>query len=256
MSKPLSKTVYTNRFNAIRKYVNFRMSKNPTKSEKAKITRYFNAAKLYGVIGEPRPGVSVFSTKDAEKLAAAKEAAGMDGGFPGFKVAIFQNVTQGMRKVARKKDGKWVFFSEGEHRREEIYLFADFERYVGEFAQDPEAVAARVLKKIKSADVIRFLTGEWISKGYVSGDALLAEVGRFKAQYGESSRENAEDRYQNWLRGVIAVWFRAKGKKKGKGKTETERQKYFRGIRDEAGRRRQRDRIVAQFWDLLRGGEE
>lgn len=240
--KKASLSVYRRKYNAIRKYVKFRLSKNPTAAEKGKVTRYYDAAKIYGIVGEPRPGVYIYTTRSARYLEAAKAAAGMDPGFPAFRVAVFQNVSEGMRKVAVRKGGKITFQTVGRNRREEIYLFADFERYKGEFGINPEAVARRILRRVKSAHIIRFLTGEWITKSYVTAETMLAELGRIKATYGETGRENPLDQYQTWLRGIVAVWFRDPG----------ERKKYFGTIRTKAGRKRQRDRMVAQFWDLIR----
>lgn len=134
-------------------------------------------------------------------------AAGMEAGYPAFRVAIFDNVPENARIVARKRDGKNQFGVESKFRRERIFLFADYENYKGEFAKRPEKVAKRILRACKTAHTVRLMTGNWLSISSWRPDENLArEIVRFTRDYG-SDRRSDENTFDKWFRGIVAIWF-------------------------------------------------
>jgi hypothetical protein len=230
---------YASRYKAIRQYVNFKVSKNPTPAQKRMIAKYYDAAVQYELIGrDVSPSVFIYRTRSPKLLKIAKEAANQEPGFPAFKVAIFRDVPKGVAIRARKDDGEWHMKRESEYRRERIFLFKDYEKTPGEFALNPQAVMKRILRKCKTAHAIRFITGEWLSKSTRNADTAMAGLMKFINNYGSENRPKEGDQFQSWLRGVLAIWFT----------NQKDRTEYLRNMQDREERRKQRNKALKHRW--------
>lgn len=230
---------YASRYKAIRGYVNFRVSKNPTPTQKRMIAKYYDAAVKNGLVGrEVSPTVFIYRTRSPHLLKIAKEAANMEPGFPAWKVAIFRDVPEGVAIRARKEDGEWHMRRESKFRRERIFLFKDYEATPGEFSLNPQAVMRRILKKCRSAHAIRYITGEWLTRSTRNPETAMDGLVQFVNNYGSDTRPKEDDQWQNWLRGILAIWF----------KNQIDRKDYLRAMQDRDERRKQRNSALKHRW--------
>lgn len=233
--------MWRQKLKAIRPFTSLKVGKRATPSQKRTISRYYEAARLYGLVGDKvRPGLFIYRTRSKRYLDLAKRQSGIpESGFPLFKVAVFENVPDGAEIKARRRDGKVFFDLESKYRREVVFLFVDYEKYPGEFAENPEAVVKRIWRKCKGADFVRFITGEWLSKSTADVGQLMNQAKRYINSYGRDSRVE-ENTFDKWWRGIVAIYF----------KNQKDKRTYLYDMQFKEERKRQRDEA---FRNLMKG---
>ena len=177
------------------------------------ITKYYHALDMDGVVGKPEPSVYAYKSRSKKKMKAAFSATNQEPGFPQLKVAVFPYVPSGAKVHDYVNNGKVMFTKGSKHELVRIFLFKDYEKTPGEFADNPEAVVKKILKECKGADAVKFITGGRLQRGSQSVSKLIDELNRYMETYGPEQRAE-RDTWDKWLDGIEAHWFKNQKKPK------------------------------------------
>lgn len=183
-TKNKPKTIHAQRFEKIRKFVDFKMSKNPTASEKRKIKKYFDEINLLTT----RP-FQIYRPRSAKNLKIAQDFAQHAQNMRGLKVAFIPTDGKNKVKISISRSGKMT--TKSKHVTTE-YIKLDTRKLL----IDPKKHVESVIKKHKNAKTFSVSAGEF----EIAQSHTRALIGDFVEKLTEKySNEDANNFHGNWL---------------------------------------------------------
>ncbi len=157
--------------------------------EKRRVRQYFQTLKDF----QGSRQTVVYRPRDKRKLKPAQAYAQMDPRESKWRVAFIPGVPGTKVRIRGKRVTTY-----DKHIERVIWYFKHFERYRGERARNPKAVADRILKKDKLSKRFRGLCGKSETEGTWDRNLLWKLLDNFTHSYGN---------HNDWFHGVVGYRF-------------------------------------------------
>jgi len=186
------KTIHKQRFETIAKYVDFKMSKNPSAYEKQKIKKYFDEIKSLTA----RP-FQVYRPRSQEKLDIAQGFSQHSKKLKGLKVAFVPSDGSNKMRITINKKG--IMSTRTKHVKTD---FITLDKY--ELIKNPVDHTNERIAENKTAKNFSIACGEYEMQQSFTRETMAVEVLRLAEKY-DKVEENHY--FGNWLFGLKAHTF-------------------------------------------------